>query len=79
MAEAKRHNFTQAYLDKLPNAEKYNFAVDEKNNPIIGFDDNLKLIEIEYDELKDNTQRLRSSIKSKINCYRNEILDKIKN
>ena len=40
---------------------------------------NLKLIEIEYDELKDNTQRLRSSIKSKINCYRNEILDKIKN
>lgn len=39
---------------------------------------NLKLIEIEYDELKDNTQRLRSSIKSKINILKDEIIDKLK-
>lgn len=40
---------------------------------------NLKLIEIEYDELKDNTQRLRSSIKSKINIFKEEIYNAIKN
>ena len=34
---------------------------------------NLKLIEIEYDELKDNTSRLRSSIRSKIQMYKEEI------
>ena len=38
----------------------------------------LFLIEIEYDELKDNTQRLRSSIKSKINILKDEIIDKLK-
>lgn len=40
---------------------------------------NLKLIEIEYDELKNNTQRLKSSIKSKIKIYRDEILEQLKN
>ena len=40
---------------------------------------NLKLIEIEYDELKNNTQRLKSSIKSKIKIYKNEILEQLKN
>ena len=39
---------------------------------------NLKLIEIEYDELRDNTQRLLSSIKCGINRYKNEILDQLK-
>lgn len=38
---------------------------------------NLKLIEIEYDELKDNTQRLKSSLVSKIKQYRKEILDNL--
>ncbi len=40
---------------------------------------NLKLIEIEYDELKNNTQRLKSSIKSKINIYKDEIFKQLKN
>lgn len=35
----------------------------------------LKLIEIEYDELKDNTQRLKSSLISKINIIKKEIKD----
>lgn len=39
---------------------------------------NLKLIEIEYDELKNNTQRLKSSIKSKINIYKDEIFEQFK-
>lgn len=39
---------------------------------------NLKLIEIEYDELKNNTQRLKSSIKSKINIFRDEIFKQLK-
>ncbi len=39
---------------------------------------NLRLIEIEYDELKDNTQRLRSSIKTQYNKYKDEILNSIK-
>lgn len=34
---------------------------------------NLKLIEIEYDELKDNTQRLKSSLISKIKILEKEI------
>lgn len=36
---------------------------------------NLKLIEIEYDELKDNTQRLKSSLISKINILKKEIIN----
>lgn len=40
---------------------------------------NLKLIEIEYDELKDNTQRLRSNIKSKMKVLKDEILEQMKN
>ncbi len=39
----------------------------------------LFLIEIEYDELKDNTQRLKSALISKINTIKNEIYDQIKN
>ena len=38
---------------------------------------NLKLIEIEYDELKDNTQRLKSSLVSKIKSNRKEILENL--
>lgn len=34
----------------------------------------LKLIEIEYDELKDNTQRLKSSLISKIKIFKQEII-----
>lgn len=39
---------------------------------------NLKLIEIEYDELKDNTARLQTALIRKIKEYRNEILEKAK-
>lgn len=35
----------------------------------------LKLIEIEYDELKDDTQRLKSALMSKINAFKKEIMD----
>lgn len=38
---------------------------------------NLKLIEIEYDELKDNTQRLKSVLISTINMYKKEIIDSL--
>ena len=38
---------------------------------------NLQLIEIEYDELKDNTQRLKSSLISKIKMLKKEIIDNI--
>lgn len=38
----------------------------------------LPLIEIEYDELKDDTQRLRSSIREKINRLKREIIEQIK-
>lgn len=38
---------------------------------------NLKLIEIEYDELKDNTQRLKSSLISKIKANKKEIIEQI--
>lgn len=38
----------------------------------------LFLIEIEYDELKDNTQRLKSSLISKIHSIKNEIYDQLK-
>jgi hypothetical protein len=37
----------------------------------------LKLIEIEYDELKDNTQRLKSSLISKIKIMKKEIIDQL--
>lgn len=37
----------------------------------------LKLIEIEYDELKDNTQRLKSSLISKIKVMKKEIIDQL--
>lgn len=37
----------------------------------------LKLIEIEYDELKDNTQRLKSSLISKIKQIKKEIIDQL--
>ena len=40
---------------------------------------NLPLIEIEYNELKDDTQRLRSSLIGKIKMLSNEIIDKLKN
>ena len=38
---------------------------------------NLKLIEIEYDELRDNTQRLRSNIISKIKVLKDEIKEQM--
>lgn len=38
---------------------------------------NLQLIEIEYDELKDNTQRLKSSLISNIKMLKKEIIDNI--
>ena len=40
---------------------------------------NLKLIEIEYDELYGDTQRLKSSLMSKIKTLKNEILEQMMN
>ena len=40
---------------------------------------NLKLIEIEYDELYGDTQRLKSSLISKIRALKNEIFEQMKN
>lgn len=53
--------------------EKYNKNKNEKIE--LYKKHGLKLIEIEYDELKDNTQRLKSSLVSKINRMRSEILN----
>lgn len=55
--------------------EKYNKNKKEKVE--LYSKHNLKLIEIEYDELKDNTQRLKSSLISKIKIMRKEILSQI--
>lgn len=55
--------------------EKYNKNKKEKIQLYNKY--NLKLIEIEYDELKDNTQRLKSSLVSKINMFKKEIIDNI--
>lgn len=55
--------------------EKYNKNKKEKIELYNKY--KLKLIEIEYDELKDNTQRLRSSIMSKINELKRETLDSL--
>lgn len=51
--------------------EKYNKNKKEKID--LYKKHNLKLIEIEYDELRDNTQRLKSSLISKINVLKKEI------
>lgn len=55
--------------------EKYNKNKQEKIE--LYKKHNLKLIELEYDELKDNTQRLKSSLISKINIYKKEIIDSL--
>lgn len=54
--------------------EKYNKNKNEKIE--LYKKHNLKLIEIEYDELKDNTQRLKSSLVSKIHIMSSEIKSK---
>lgn len=55
--------------------EKYNKNKNEKIE--LYKKHNLKLIEIEYDELKDNTQRLKSSLISKIKLLKKEILNNL--
>ena len=55
--------------------EKYNKNKQEKIE--LYKKHNLKLIEIEYDELKDNTERLRSVLISKIKSNKKEIIQSI--
>lgn len=55
--------------------EKYNKNKKEKID--LYNQHKLKLIEIEYDELKDNTQRLKSSLISKIKIMKKEIIDQL--
>lgn len=57
--------------------EKYNKNKNEKIE--LYKKHNLPLIQIEYDELRDDTQRLRSSLIGKIKQLSNEIIEKIKN